>query len=143
MLPLGEETAVQAVVGSIVWAFRRLKKPRCREMSARGYALHSVCPLHFPSYTTLYMCFPPVSRLLDEIEPIFLKICCIMHLPPSPFSSYAFVSMYSHTAFFLQCEISIAEHRQTAKNSVCTDFLCCIFHTASVNFVDRLPPSLP
>ena len=25
---LGEETAVQAVVGSIVWAFRRLKKPR-------------------------------------------------------------------------------------------------------------------
>ena len=39
----GEETAVQAVVGSIVWAFRRLKKPRCREISARGYALHSVC----------------------------------------------------------------------------------------------------
>ena len=32
VLPLGEETAVQAVVGSIVWAFRRLKKPRCREM---------------------------------------------------------------------------------------------------------------
>ena len=44
VLPLGEETAVQAVVGSVVWAFRRLKKPRCREMSARGYALHSVCP---------------------------------------------------------------------------------------------------
>ena len=44
MLPLGEETAVQAVVGSIVWAFRRLKKPSCREMSARGYAFHSVCP---------------------------------------------------------------------------------------------------
>ena len=44
MLPPGEETAVQAVVGSIVWAFRRLKKPKCREMSARGYALHSVCP---------------------------------------------------------------------------------------------------
>ena len=39
-----EETAVQAVAGSIVWAFRRLKKPRCREMSARGYALDSVCP---------------------------------------------------------------------------------------------------
>ena len=44
VLPLGEETAVQAVVGSIVWGFRRLKKPRCREMSARGYALHSVRP---------------------------------------------------------------------------------------------------
>ena len=40
----GGETAVQAVVGSIVWAFRRLKKPRSREMSARGYSLHSVCP---------------------------------------------------------------------------------------------------
>ena len=43
-LALGEETTVHAVVGSIVWAFRRLKKPRCREMSARGYALHSVRP---------------------------------------------------------------------------------------------------
>ena len=42
VLVLGEETAVQAVVGSIVWAFRRLKKPWCREMSARGYALYSV-----------------------------------------------------------------------------------------------------
>ena len=30
-------SGAQAVVGSIVWAFRRLKKPRCREMSARGY----------------------------------------------------------------------------------------------------------
>ena len=44
MFPQVEETAVQGVVGSIVWAFRRLKKPRCGEMSARGYKLHSVCP---------------------------------------------------------------------------------------------------
>ena len=44
-----EETAAQTVVGSIVWAFRRLKKPRSREMSARSYALHSVC-LNFPSF---------------------------------------------------------------------------------------------
>ena len=43
VLPLGEETAVQTVVGSIVRAFRRLKKPRCREMTTRGYALHSIC----------------------------------------------------------------------------------------------------
>ena len=28
----------QPVVGSIVWAFRRLKKPRSRKMSARDYA---------------------------------------------------------------------------------------------------------
>ena len=44
VLQLGEETAVQSVVGSIVWAFLRLKKPRSREMSARGYALHRICP---------------------------------------------------------------------------------------------------
>ena len=51
VLPLEEETAVQAVVGSIVWAFRWLKKPRCREMSARGYALHKVYPqLSFPVF---------------------------------------------------------------------------------------------
>ena len=49
VLPLGEETAVQAVVSSIVWAFRRLKKPRGWELSARFYALHSVCAqLPFP-----------------------------------------------------------------------------------------------
>ena len=51
VLALSEETAVQAVVGSSVWAFCRLKKPWSREMSARGYALHSVCPqLSFPIF---------------------------------------------------------------------------------------------
>ena len=35
---------LQTVVGSIVWVFRRLEKPKGREMSARDYALHSVCP---------------------------------------------------------------------------------------------------
>ena len=44
VFPLGKETAVQALVGSIVWAFRRLKKPRCRETSAGGYALYSERP---------------------------------------------------------------------------------------------------
>ena len=39
----GKKTGDQAVVGSIVWVFRRLKKPRSREMSARSYALHNVC----------------------------------------------------------------------------------------------------
>ena len=55
LLALGEVTAAQAVVGSIVWAFRRLIKPRIREMSARGYALHSVCPQlsFFPSLISL------------------------------------------------------------------------------------------
>ena len=37
---------LMALIGPIVWAIRRLTKPRSREMSARGYALHSVC---FPS----------------------------------------------------------------------------------------------
>ena len=36
VLPLWVETAVQAVVGSVVWAFHGLKKPRCRGMNARG-----------------------------------------------------------------------------------------------------------
>ena len=44
MFASAEKTAAKAVVGSIVWAFRRLKKPKSGEMSARGYALHSVCP---------------------------------------------------------------------------------------------------
>ena len=48
VLALEEETAAQAVVGFIVWAFRRLKKPRSREMSARGYVLYSVYALIFP-----------------------------------------------------------------------------------------------
>ena len=49
VLAIGKETAVQAVVGSIVWAFRRLKKPRS-QMSARGYALHGERPTFpFPS----------------------------------------------------------------------------------------------
>ena len=55
MLALGAETAVQAVIGSTVWGFRRLKKLRSREMSARGYELHSVCPqtfLSFPPHNT-------------------------------------------------------------------------------------------
>ena len=46
VLPLGEETAVQEIVGSINWVFRRLKKPRYREISARGYALYSVRHQH-------------------------------------------------------------------------------------------------
>ena len=42
VVALVEETAVQTVVGSIVWAFCRLKKLRCRKMSAPGYALHRI-----------------------------------------------------------------------------------------------------
>ena len=38
---------VQAVVGSIVWAFRTLKKPRYGEMSARTYALYTRSPQTF------------------------------------------------------------------------------------------------
>ena len=39
-------------VGSIVWSFRGPKKPRCRGMSARRYALDSVWPqLSFFSFS--------------------------------------------------------------------------------------------
>ena len=72
VLPLGEETAVQAVVGSIVWPFRKFKKPRCRETSACGYALHSVCPqlLFFLPKSDMFNFELPVEfRLLAEIHP--------------------------------------------------------------------------
>ena len=42
VLALWEETAVQAVVGAIVSAFRRLNKPKSRETSTRSYARRSV-----------------------------------------------------------------------------------------------------
>ena len=46
-LTLNQQNA-QAVLGCIIWAFRRLKKPRGREMNG----LHSVCPtiLYFSEY---------------------------------------------------------------------------------------------
>ena len=44
VLALEEETAVHAVVGFIIWAFRMLKKSRSLEMNTRGFALDSVCP---------------------------------------------------------------------------------------------------
>ena len=47
VLALGEESANEIVMGSIVWAFGRLKNLRSRKMSARGCALHSVCPQLF------------------------------------------------------------------------------------------------
>ena len=68
MLRLGKETAVQAIVGSIVWAFRRLNKRRCREMSARGYALHSVCP-KFPFFQLNSCRMPgPVAKNVGMVE---------------------------------------------------------------------------
>ena len=39
---LWEETAIQAVVSFIMWAFRSFGKPRSWVISARSYALHSV-----------------------------------------------------------------------------------------------------
>ena len=64
--PVGLALA-QVVVGSILWAFRRLKKPRCWEMSARGYALHSVClqPSFFrrgPGLGTAEVTYPMFSK---------------------------------------------------------------------------------
>ena len=75
MLPLREETAVQAVVASIVWAFRRFKTPRSREMSARGYALHSVRPkllFPFPQKTTHV---PKWERVLESQK----RVKCVGH----------------------------------------------------------------
>ena len=62
VLALRKETAVQTVV---VLAFSRLEKPRCREMSAGSYALHSVPPnlfanlKFFSSTLNLRLVVPP------------------------------------------------------------------------------------
>ena len=50
---------VQAVVDSIVWAFRMVKKPRTWEMNARGFTLHSVYPqlsFSFSLINTPFLC---------------------------------------------------------------------------------------
>ena len=69
VLPLGEETALQAVVGSIVWASRRLEKSRCRKMSARGYALHSVWPQLSFSLIHQY-----VASALNELTHLMFRL---------------------------------------------------------------------
>ena len=55
VLAVGKEPADQAIVGSIVWAFRRLKMSRSREMSDCGYELHSVCT-HLSFFNPYCMC---------------------------------------------------------------------------------------
>ena len=68
VLELGEETAVQAVVGFIDLAFRRLKKPTSQEMSARGYGLHSVCS-HLSLFSFLFWINYSVCRSQSAIFP--------------------------------------------------------------------------
>ena len=64
----GSFIGVQSVVGSIVWAIRRLKNPRFREMSARGYALRSVCLQPFFSF------------IADSYETFLYRIMIIRHI---------------------------------------------------------------
>ena len=78
VLALGEETAVQAVVDFIVRAFHRLKKPRSREMRARGYALHSVCPqlyffLFLPCHARVYSVH---RRATPQVNHVFNSSSC-------------------------------------------------------------------
>ena len=61
VLALGEETSVQAVVGSIVWTLRRLKKPSCQEMSPAATRFLA-CTSKFPSFP-LYGKFDCISRV--------------------------------------------------------------------------------
>ena len=68
VLALEEETADQAVVGSVVWAFRWFKKPRCREVSARGYALYSVCPLSFTFHKSIHLSMISAGRLASGCQ---------------------------------------------------------------------------
>ena len=68
VLALRKKFPAKAVVGFIIWAFRRLKNPRCREMSARGYALHSICPNFLFSF---FVKFTP--GVATSIRPYTLK----------------------------------------------------------------------
>ena len=80
MLALGEKTADQALVGSIVWAFRRLK-PTCREMSARGYALHSVRPqlcFHVVGWRTGRTCIQRHHKIIFPSPYIVLYVLQIV-----------------------------------------------------------------
>ena len=80
VLPPGEETAVQTEVGSIVWAFRRLKKPRCREMSARGYAFYSVWPqLSFFLFWLGFESVPVLGPVLSFVMAYLDPAACISH----------------------------------------------------------------
>ena len=56
---------IQATVGSIVWAFRRLNKPRSREMSSCSYALHSVRPQR--SFLSFHL-ISPCSRVKIALD---------------------------------------------------------------------------
>ena len=65
--PLNCKNEYLAVVGSIVWAFCRFKKPRCREMSARSSALHSVRSQFSNSPPSGSVKFPSLRTLADHL----------------------------------------------------------------------------
>ena len=65
-----QETAAHAVVGSIVCAFRRLKKSRRREMSARSYKFHSVCFRIFFLLRAWLYTRPLISNIFNIVESI-------------------------------------------------------------------------
>ena len=101
VLALKEETAVQAVVDSIAWAFRKLKKRRCREMSARGYALHSVrSQLSFFSYNPLQgVPGNGEFKTHDQLVALFRTIiftCSVEHAAVNfgQYDAYAFTPNY-------------------------------------------------
>ena len=77
---MGMDTHNHTVVASIVWAFRGLKKPRSREMSARSDALHSVCPQLF-FFTYLSWVLQPTHDKYGPWQPL------ISPSTPTPLSS--------------------------------------------------------
>ena len=100
--------AVQAVVGSIVWAFRRVKKPRYREMSARGYALHSVYPqrsfLSIHLFANFYTIISQRVRLHNHLHE-YLADYLHIHLP-----DHLKAKSYDHLHNNLQNQLHIHLH---------------------------------
>ena len=132
MLPLGEETAVQTVVGSIVWIFRRLKKPRCREMSARGYALRSVCPqLSF---------FPFPTKLAGPLAFTQSVQRLIPHWPSDLISAYRpFDEMNNFLYFFALSSVRCTAHPRYPKSAFIAQNPAVPTRHAVTKTVYRLP----
>ena len=65
MLALGEEIAAQAIVGSIVWALRRNKEPRSREMISSATRFIAYAP-NFPFF------FSPILHRASMLWPDIL-----------------------------------------------------------------------
>ena len=141
--------SAQAVFGSFVWAFRRLKNTMCREMSARGYALHSVCTQLFFHYGNTYTAWwrflamigwrSPVSRWSHEKGEVTRYIRFLLLHPRPLLISLLSLRTKSYSPSHLQTEMIFyvfASLLTSNRDSVDRAFSVCapkLKHTAWMN----------